>query len=136
MDTRAKSACSGPTRALRKPCRDADVNARAIQASARGHQGRYSSRVGLERGKGATAISPVEQRRERLEEPSPPRAPPPRDVARPREQREAAAPSLAPIRRVCVQTHSRASLFHRKNKCHLYQMAMDFQHKLNTFLTL
>lgn len=30
---------------------------------------------------------------------------------------------------VCVQTHSRASLFHRKNTCHLYQMAMDFQHK-------
>lgn len=35
----------------------------------------------------------------------------------------------AAIVRVCVQTHSRASLFHRKNKCHLYQMAMDFQHK-------
>lgn len=40
------------------------------------------------------------------------------------------------IVRVCVETHSRASLFHRKNTRHLYQMAMGFQHKLNTFITL
>lgn len=36
---------------------------------------------------------------------------------------------LLTIVRTGVQTHSRASLFHRKNTCHLYQMAMDFQHK-------
>lgn len=71
----------------------------------------------------AMGISIVEQLREWLR-----RA---RSVCHPAHHQQHKATLLwnSPSLRDCVQTHSRASLFHRKNKCHLYQMAMDFQHK-------
>lgn len=43
------------------PAGDADIGARATQASARGYQGIYSSRAELESGKGAKATAAVDQ---------------------------------------------------------------------------
>jgi len=54
----------GPHVPFLTPARDADADTTARQASARGYQGKYSSQVELERGKGAKAISPVEHPRE------------------------------------------------------------------------
>lgn len=54
----------GPHAHFLTPARDVDVDTTVREASARGEQGKYSSQVELERGKGAKAISPVEQPRE------------------------------------------------------------------------
>lgn len=43
------------------PAGDADIGARATQASAHGYQGIYSSRAELESGKGAKATAAVDQ---------------------------------------------------------------------------
>lgn len=125
--TQSSHRAHGPTRVLPGSREGADADATELQLT-RTQQGRHSSQDELERGRGAMAFSPVAT--ERMTEKSPV-CPPEILSGRHRKQREANASSFThpPTVRVCVQTHSRASLFHRKNTCHLYQMAMDFQHK-------
>lgn len=122
LTCRAEPARSGPSSMLPEPRRDADVDTTAARASAHRHRG--SCTVGWDavgrdgKREGATAIPLVERvTQRRLLEMSP---------ATEGSERPLLLLSSPP--EVCTNT-PRASLFHRKNKCHLYQMAMDFQHK-------
>lgn len=90
------------------------MTATAVQASTRGWLNNHNE-VELERGNGAFSHGATEND---LEEPDLPAMSPVTE--------DSAGATSTHHPKGCVQTHLRASLFHRKNKCHLYQMGNGF----------